>query len=188
ISSDSYLVAEYIQSGRLDEGLRKLDELIKKNPFNASAYAAKGFLYETQGKIEQAKQSYSQALKTDPNYDSAANNFAYILPEEGTDLNTALGWAQMARKAQPENPGTADTLGWVHYKLRNYVLARDQLRFAVSKQPANAVFQYHLAMIYKETKQISEAQTALKKALSSPGDFKEKSLAQAALKEIASLK
>jgi Tfp pilus assembly protein PilF len=67
-------------------------------------------------------------------------------------------------------------------------LARDQLQFAVSKQPDNPVFQYHLAMIYKETKQINEAQSALKKAVGSPKDFKEKSLAQAALKDIANLR
>ena len=47
---------------------------------------------------------------------------------------------------------------------------------------------YHLAMIYKETKQINEAQSGLKKAVGSPKDFKEKSLAQASLKEIASLR
>jgi Tfp pilus assembly protein PilF len=76
----------------------------------------------------------------------------------------------------------------VHYKLGNHVLARDQLRFAVSREPDNAVLQYHLAMIYKETKQIAEAQTALKKALSGPNNFPERKLAEAALKEIASSK
>ena len=50
------------------------------------------------------------------------------------------------------------------------------------------VFQYHLAMIYKGKKQIPEAQTALKKAINSPKDFKEKSLAQAELKELSSQK
>src|SRR5262249_8685695 len=154
----------------------------------ASAYATKGLIYESQGKINDAKKNYDQALKIDPNYDPAANNLAYILAEEGTDLSTALGWAQMARKKQPDSPNTADTFGWVYYKLGNQVLARDQLRFAVSKQPDNAVYQYHLAMIYKETKQLSEAKNALKKALSSPTVFKEKPLAEAALKEITNLR
>jgi predicted Zn-dependent protease len=184
-SSRFFLADQYIKTGRLDEGLRQLDELIQKNPYNAGAYATKGLVYENQGKLEEAKQNYAQALKLDPNLDSAANNLAYILASEGRDLNTALGWAQTARKRLPESPSAADTLGWVYYKLGNQVLARNQLQFAVSKQPDNAVFEYHLAMIYKETKQFSEAQNALRKALGSPKDFKEKSLAQAALKEIA---
>ena len=110
------------------------------------------------------------------------------MAEQGRDLDTALGWAQMARKKQPENPENADTLGWVQYKLGRYILARDQLQFAVSKEPDNPAFQYHLAMIYKETKQIGEAQAALRKAISSPKDSREKTLAQNALREIASLK
>ena len=124
----------------------------------------------------------------DPEYSTAGNNLAFILAEEGKDLNAALGWAQMARKNQPESPGIADTLGWVYYKLGSYLLARNQLEFAAGKQPDNAVYQYHLAMIYKETKQIPQAKSALNKALSSPKAFKERNLAQAALKEIAALK
>jgi len=185
-NSVGYLAALYIQSGRFAEGMNELDVLIKKNPSNAGAYTVKGMIDENQGRIESAKQNYIQALKIDPNYETAGNNLAFLLAEQGQDLNTALGWAQMARKKQPENPGIADTLGWVYYKLGNNLLARDQLQFAVGKQPDNAVFQYHLAMIYKGTKQIPEAQTALKKAVNSPKEFKEKSLPQAALKEIAS--
>jgi len=67
-------------------------------------------------------------------------------------------------------------------------LASDQLKFAVSKEPDNPLFLYHLAMIYKETKQINEAQSALKKALASPRDFKEKQFAKAALREIGNSK
>jgi len=69
-------------------------------------------------------------------------------PCRGRALNAALGWAQIARKRAPENENAADTLGWVYYKLGSHVLARNQLQFAVSKQPDNPVFQYHLAMIY----------------------------------------
>ena len=177
-----------MKNGRSDDGLKVLDELAKKQPSNAGTYVAKGIVFQQQGKIEEAKESYTQALKTDPNQAMAANNLAYLLAEEGKDLNSALGWAQSARKSLPDNPNIADTLGWVYYKMGSYVLARDQVRFAASKQPDNADFQYHLGMIYKQTKQMSEAQAALKKAVSGSKDSKEKSLAEAALKEIASSK
>ena len=182
------LAVQYIQTGRLDEAQQRLAELLKKNPSNATAYAVKGSIFQSQGNIQAAKDNYAQALKIDPNAFLAANNLAYILAEEGRDFEVALTWAQAARKSAPDNPDGADTLGWVHHKLGRNVLARDQLRFAVSKQPDNPVFQYHLAMIYTETKQVSEAQSALKKALSSKTNFKEKSLAETALKQIAQLK
>jgi Flp pilus assembly protein TadD len=181
-----YLAAQYIQTGRFQEGLAELDELIKKNPSNASAFGAKAIIYQQQGKLDESVKNYTQALKVDPNFDSAANNLAYILAEDGRDLGTALSWAQMAKKKQPENASVADTLGWVYYKMGNPVLARDQLLFAVSKQPDNAVFQYHLGMIYKETKQIVQAEAALRKVASNPNNFKERDLAQAALRQMAS--
>jgi tetratricopeptide (TPR) repeat protein len=182
-SSNFLLFTDYMKSGRMDEGIARLNELIKKNPNDATAYGLRGQIYESQGKRTEAKQSYSQALKINPGLDVAANNLAYILAEEGTDLNTALGYAQTARQKQPESASIADTLGWVYFKLGNYVLAREQAKFAISKDPENASFNYHLGMIYKESKQLAEAQTALKKASTSK-DPKEKSLAEAALKEI----
>jgi len=181
-NSVGYLVSLYLQDGRLEEGLKELDVLIKKNPSNAGAYIVKGMIFEKQGKIEDAKKQYVEALKIDSNNAVAGNNLAFLLAEQGQDLNNALGWAQMARKKQPDNPGIADTLGWVYFKLGSYLLARDQLQFAVGKQPDNLVFQYHLAMIYKGNRQIPEAQTALKKVVSSPKDFKEKGLAEEELK------
>jgi tetratricopeptide (TPR) repeat protein len=183
-NADAAIAAQYIQSGRTDEGLRKLDELIKKNPANGGAYTIKGIIYENQGKMADAKQSYTRALQIDANLDVAANNLAYLLAEEGRELETALTWAQSARRRQPEFPGIADTLGWVYYKLGNPTLARDQLQFAASKEPNNPVFQYHLGMIYIGNNQRREAADALRKAVNSPTDFKEKPLAQAALKDV----
>jgi Flp pilus assembly protein TadD len=139
---------------------------------------------EKQEKVDEAKQNYLLALKADPNNETAGNNLAFILAEQGQDLTTALGYAQIARRKQPDNPAIADTLGWVHYKMGNFLLARDQLQFAVGKDPARAQFQYHLGLIYKSNKQAVEARTALTKAVNSPDIFKEKTLAQASLNEL----
>ena len=188
LGARGYLAAQYIQSGRLDEALQQVDELLKENPSNASAYTTKGMILMSKGNTDAAKENYTQALKINPNSPVAANNLANILADEGRDLENALKWAQTARRNSPDDPTMADTLGWIQHKLGRDVLARDQLQFAVSKQPANPLYQYHLAMIYKETKQIREAEAALKKALSSKTTFKEKSLAETELIEISKLK
>jgi Tfp pilus assembly protein PilF len=62
----------------------------------------------------------------------------------------------------------------VYYKLGNHALARDQLQFALSKEPDNPVFQYHLGMIYLGNKQTKEAADAFRKAVNNPKSFKEK--------------
>jgi tetratricopeptide (TPR) repeat protein len=181
--ADAAIAALYIQAGRSEDGLRKLDELIQKNPANGGAHAIKGVIYENQGKMADAKQSYTRALQIDGNSDIAANNLAYMLAEEGRDLDTALSWAQAAKKRNPNVAGIADTLGWVYYKMGNHSQARDQLLFALSKEPTNPVFHYHLGMIYLGDKQPKLAADALRKAVNSPGEYKERPLAQKALQD-----
>jgi tetratricopeptide (TPR) repeat protein len=186
-NADSLLASQYIKNGRLDEGLGKLDDLIKKNPSNGGAYGTKGVIYEQQGKMAEAKESYLAALRADPKLDAAANNLAYIYAEEGQNLETAFTLAQNARKNQPSNPDVADTLGWVYHKLGNQVLAKEQVQFAISKQSDNPTLHYHLGMIYKTSKQLKEAETEFRKALALPAPkagFKEKTLAENALKEV----
>jgi tetratricopeptide (TPR) repeat protein len=180
----AYLAGQYSQSGRFDEALKQLDELIRKEPANPTGYTMKAGIFQIQGKTEDAKRNLREALRIDPDNVAAADSLAYLMAEEGTDLQGALGLAQNARRRQPDNAGSADTLGWIYHKLGNQVLAKDQLEFAVSRNPANPVFQYHLAVIYNETKQFSQAQAALKRALGGSGDFKEKPLAEALLNEI----
>jgi tetratricopeptide (TPR) repeat protein len=185
VSPVAALAALYIQAGKLPEALQKLNEVIEKTPTNANAYATRGMVYESQGKPEDAKTNYRRALELDPNSDVAANNLAYMLAEEGKELEAALGWAQAVKRRHPDSSAVADTLGWVYYKFGNYALARDQMQFALSKDPENPTFQYHIGMVYKALKQTREAADALRKASNSPKDFKEKALAQAALKEVA---
>lgn len=174
----------YVQAGRMEDALKELDSFSRKNPSNGGVYAMRGTILEGQGKIKDAEQNYSQALQLDPNIDFAANNLAYLLAQEGRELETALGLAQNVQKRQPQDPNTADTLGWVYYKMRSYLLARAQAEFAVSKQPGNGLFEYHLGMIYKANNQMREASSAFNKAIASRENFNEKPLAQSALKEI----
>jgi tetratricopeptide (TPR) repeat protein len=183
-SSVANLANLYIKSGRMDEGVKELDVLTTKNPSNSWAFAIKGMICEKQEKVDEAKQNYSLALKADAANETAGNNLAFILAEQGQDLTTALGYAQMARKKAPDNAAIADTLGWVYYKLGSFLLARDQLLFAAGKDPSRPQFQYHLGLIYKSNKQIEDARIALTKAVNSPDPFKEKTLAQTSLKEL----
>jgi tetratricopeptide (TPR) repeat protein len=187
-SPNMYLATQYFREGRFDEGVQQANLLLAKEPQNAGAYVLKGFIAESRGMLETAKENYRQALNIDPDLAIAANNLAYILAEQGRDIGSALTWAQTARRRLPDSPNNADTLGWIYYKLGRYVLARDQLQFAVSKDPDSPLFQYHLGMIYKETGQIDQAEAALKQALSGKRDFKEKNLAKDALKRISEIK
>ncbi|HEY2382939.1 MAG TPA: tetratricopeptide repeat protein [Terriglobia bacterium] len=184
VDTNFYLAMIYDRTGKDDAALQALAAVLRGNPSHSGAYTFQGGIYEKQNKLDAAKQSYTAALKINPNAPLAANNLAFILLEEGRDLDAALDFAQRARKGDPNDPNFADTLGWVQHTRGNNTIAREQLRFAVSKNPDNPVFQYHLAMVYKQDYQMKEAEAALRKALSNPRNFKERSLAADALKQI----
>jgi len=187
LNTETLLFNQYLHSGRFDDALQRLDVLEKKIPAGGVVPSMRGAIKEAQGHLKEAEDYYRQALQIDSTNDLAANNLAYILAQEGRDLTAALGWAQGVRQRQPQDPAAADTLGWVFYKLDRLVQARNQLQFAASMQPENAIFQYHLGEIYKKNSQNAEALKALKKAVASPMNFKEKGLAEASLKDIQKL-
>src|SRR5262249_19111464 len=147
---------------------------------DASVYAMKGVLYELQGSSVEAEHNYVLALQRDPATDLAANNLAFRLAEDGRDLSSALGYAQGARKHHPEDANIADTLAWVYYKMGTFRLAKESAEFAVSKEPRNGEFLYHLGLIYKATDQLKDAERALKTAVASPVAFRERKLAESA--------
>ena len=88
--SKQFLFEQYVESNRLDEAIRMLDAQLKNNPSNASVLAERGNLYDAQGKTDLARLNYEQALQIDPNQVVAANNLAFLLEEQGQDLDTAL--------------------------------------------------------------------------------------------------
>ena len=73
-------------------------------------------LYDTLGMRSQARPVYESILKVESNNWIALNNMAYILAEEGKDLDQALTLAQRAKQQHPNEPNVADTMGWIYIK------------------------------------------------------------------------
>jgi Flp pilus assembly protein TadD len=76
-----------------------------------------------------------------------ANNLAWLLLEQNTDVDKALELAQSAYKRLPEDPCVADTLGWAYYKKGRLEWAEIYLKEAVSKNPNNPLANFHLGML-----------------------------------------
>ena len=109
---------------------------------------------------------YKKALQIDPNQAMASNNLAYLMVENGQNVDVALSLAQNARRSLPNSPSTADTLAWVYYHKGTYASARDLLEDALKSQPDNATMQYHLGMSYSKLGDKANATLHLKKAAS----------------------
>ena len=142
-----YLAELYRAQGRLGSAIKEYRGFAgKKSQAGFSAvYSWDDLRASEEG--EKAKAKYQEALKVDPKFAPAANNLAYLMLEQGGDLNQALAFAQTAYESAPDDPGIADTLGWIYYNKKAYLKATELLKEAAEKLPENPVVQYHYGMV-----------------------------------------
>lgn len=176
------------QQGALDQAIATYQQASKDNPSEARFYILSGELYEEKHSWDQAKSMYQQALTISPDDPLASNNLAYVLLEQGGNVDVAMGMAQTARRGMPNSPNAADTLGWAYYQKGVYQNAISQFQEALRLNekvgaPDDPVLHYHLGLAYKKANQISLARQQLEKALKLKPDHAD---ARKALSELRS--
>jgi tetratricopeptide (TPR) repeat protein len=159
-----------VQEGSLDQALSLYQQSIKDNPREPGLYILCGELYEARKDWEQAKSMYQQALSVSPDNPLASNNLAYVILEQGGNVDVAMGMAQTARRGMPDSPNAADTLGWAYYQKGIYQSAISQFQEALRLTekrggPDDADLHYHLGMAYEKTNQTALARQQLEKAV-----------------------
>ena len=71
--------ANLVDTGRLDEGKRFLEEAIRLRPAYPEALGALAGTFDSQGNYAEAIRFYQAALKAQPNHEGALNNLAWLL-------------------------------------------------------------------------------------------------------------
>jgi tetratricopeptide (TPR) repeat protein len=158
------------EEGNIDQALATFQQSIKDNPREVPFYVLSGELYEKKKDWEKAKAMYQQALGIVPDHPLASNNLAYVILEQGGNVDVAMGLAQTARRGMPDSPNAADTLGWAYYQKGIYQSAISQFQEALRLSekhgaPDDADLHYHLGLAYQKTKQTALARQQLEKAL-----------------------
>jgi tetratricopeptide (TPR) repeat protein len=155
-------------SGRRGESLATYEQAVKSRPDSAPLRFTLGTLYEAEGRRADAIREYEEAIRLDGTLAVAKNNLAYLLAEDGQDLDRALELAQQAKAEMPDSPNAADTLGWVLLKKGIPEAAIGYLREAEGALPPGhsdaGWIRYHLAMAYNANQQPEEAREALDRA------------------------
>jgi tetratricopeptide (TPR) repeat protein len=159
-----------IQEGSADQAIALYQQSIKDNPREVRFYVLCGELYESKHDWDHAKQMYQQALTVEPDHPLASNNLAYVILEQGGNVDVALAMAQTARRRMPDWPNAADTLGWAYYQKGIYQSAIGQFQEALRLGekhgvPDDATIHYHLGMAYEKSSQNSLARQQLEKAI-----------------------
>ena len=164
---DSYInLAElYHRMNRVDEAIMEYERLLDKNPKAAFVHMILGILAEQRNEVEKAQQHYRKTLEISPEFAPAANNLAWLMAENGGNLDEALAHAEDALARQGDNPYVADTLGWIYYKKNAHIKAVSLLGEAVKKLPENPLVRYHLGMALFKKGEPNNAKKTLEFAL-----------------------
>src|SRR5437763_12481281 len=160
----------------MDQALALYQQATRDNPRNATFYILSGELYDAKQNWDQAKAMYQQALVVSPDNPLAANNLAYVLLEQGGNIDVAMNMAQTARRGMPNSPNAADTLGWAYYQKGIYQSAIDQFQEALRLgekrgEPDDADLHYHLGLAYQKDNKAALARQQLEKAVKLRPDY-----------------
>jgi tetratricopeptide (TPR) repeat protein len=157
-------------SGNAGAAVSKWQAWSNAHPNDAQGDVILATLFEAQGNVNAAMDSYKKALAIQPDNPVAQNNLAFLMLNNNQDVDMALSLAESARRSMPHSPNTADTLAWAYYHKGIYGSARDLLEDAAKTNPNDASIQYHLGMVYSKMGNKADAVDHLKKAVSlAPG-------------------
>jgi tetratricopeptide (TPR) repeat protein len=165
-----------VQEGSADKALALYLQSTKDNPRDVTFYILSGELYEARKDWDHAKNMYQQALSVSPDHPLASNNLAYVILEQGGNVDVALGLAQTARRGMPDSPNAADTLGWAYYQKGIYQSAISQFQEALKLgekrgEPDDADLHYHLGLAYQKDNKTALARQQLEKAVKLRPDY-----------------
>ena len=122
---------------RIDEAVAQYKTVLDKHP-SAQVWTMLGILEDGRSNFAAAETAYRKALELAPETPIAANNLAWIISENGGNLDEALQLATMAVTKNPKSAGYYDTLGWVYLKKGLNSPAVEQMKKAVAMDEATA--------------------------------------------------
>ncbi|MBS1856297.1 MAG: tetratricopeptide repeat protein [Acidobacteria bacterium] len=153
------------------QALQKARETMPQDPLVLSTLA---LTLDGAGRRAEARQVYEATLKIQPDNAVVLNNLAFLLAENGGDLDDALTKATRAKQLLPSLAEVSDTLGWIYLKKNLPDQAIDIFKDLVAKQPDHSTYRYHLAMAYSQKGDKSRAIEQLKEALKANPPSEEK--------------
>ena len=165
------LAGLYVQTKQQEKALTNFEAVAAKDPKNASALMLIGVIHDQNKDYPKARDAYEKALAVNPKFGAALNNLAYLYSERFNEQDKAFEAAQKARELNPHEPHTADTLGWILYKRRQFSWALSLLQESVDKLPDEPEIQLHLGLTQYMLGNEAGARVALQKSVASTKDF-----------------
>jgi len=173
------------QLGDLGGAVAAFERARELSPNNPDAPLNLAILYDQTGYPAEARKAYEAVLRIQPENSTALNNLAYLDADAGVDLDRALGYAQRARRARPNDVEVLDTLGFIYIQKNLNEDGLRMLRELVDRKPENPTFRFHLALALYQKGERALAKKELEAALRSKPSDREQGKIRALLAKVA---
>lgn len=130
------------------EAIRRLLYLRTRHPEVADIHAILGHCYMEQGRLDDAKNCFSQAIEVDSDHAEALANLAYVLATKEESLPKALEYANRALSKDGMRAEFHHSKGWVLFKTGEVKQAIAAFLKAVELKPDYVIARYHLGLSY----------------------------------------
>jgi tetratricopeptide (TPR) repeat protein len=164
----------YMSSQQNEKALAQLEIAATKNTNDVAPLLMIGMIHNDAQEYPAARDAYEKLLALNPKFSPALNNLAYLYSEFLDNPDRALELAQTARQLTPNDPSSADTLGWILSKRGQYASALALIQDAASQLPDEPEIQFHLGKTLYLMGQEVPASQAFQQALQSGKDFRGK--------------
>ncbi len=181
----------YAARGDAQEAIRSFQEAEEAGVLHAGARLLLGRLHLHAGDVPAARRMFEKVLEADPEMASAQSDLAFLLAQQGEDLDRALSLARQANQRLEGDPGVTHSLGYVYLRSGRNEAALAELRRA--RELADRPYQsglvppiyYHMGLALRALERDQEAIQAFETALALDADFPD---AAAARREIDGLR
>ena len=117
------------------ESLAAYDRGLSAFPQSFSLLYGRAMIHESEGSLQAMEHDLRSILAQDPNHAATLNALGYSLTNRTQRYEEAAVLVERALALSPGDPAIMDSLGWVYYKLGQYVQSESLLREAHAAFP-----------------------------------------------------
>ncbi|HEV3468224.1 MAG TPA: tetratricopeptide repeat protein [Pyrinomonadaceae bacterium] len=177
----SALAEIYFATRQPDRAIAEYQKITERRPEDFVALRNIGMIEAGRNNLEAAADYYRRVLSIRPDEPVAANNLAMLYADHQIgNPDEAMRLAQDVVRRFPNNPGFADTLGWVYYRRGLHSSAVEQLQKAVGGAAKlgsdNSLYRYHLGAALAAKGDRAAARRELQKCLELHGQEQQRAV------------
>jgi tetratricopeptide (TPR) repeat protein len=148
-----------------EQALDKAEQLSSKADDKEYVWFLRGSTFEREKRFAEAEEQFKKVLASDPEHASTLNYLGYMLADQNTKLEEALGYIKRAVDLDPANGAYLDSIGWAYFRLGKYELAEENLLKASQRINTDPTVHDHLGDLYQKTGRLKLAASNWERAL-----------------------